>query len=241
MKFILGSILLFFSIFAEAKLQIPTQMNKAERVTLLEILGPSSAMKILSDPYPLGGYQGIEFGISNEILATEEVSRLGDRPTKHGETSYSLLSLGKGVYNNFDFFVQFSPLGQAEEISNYGGQLRWGFYQAEYLPTHLSLILGANSVNYQEKVTVASRSVDIVNGYVIDDLAFYVGIGNIVSDGSFIGGAGGVTDDQISHQESVTSSHYLVGLNLKFSKAFLALQLDRATQATYSFKLGARF
>lgn len=232
---------ILFSMSASAKLAIPRSLDAGDRLKLLETLGPSSAMKVLSDPYPLGGYLGVEFGLSSEIISTEEVARLGIRSAQTGEISYSILTFGKGLYDNFDIFVQFAPLGQAEEISNYGAQIRWGFFQAEYLPMHLSLILGANSVNYQELLTVNSQAVDLVSGFVVDDLSFYLGVGNINSQGTFIGGPSGITADFQTQQASISAMHYLVGINMKFSKAFLALQLDRTTQATYSFKLGVRY
>ena len=234
-------LLIFFATYASAKLAIPKNLVRSDRQILLETLGPSTTMKVLGDPYPLGGYMGLEFGVSNEIIASEGVSRLGARASQHSETSYTMFSFGKGLYNNFDFFIQFAPLGQSEEVSNYGGQMRWGFYQAEYLPTYLSLVISANSVNYQDLLTINSQAVDLINGFAVDDLSFYIGLGSIQSQGTFIGGAGGITSEGDTQQENLSTGHYLVGLNLKFQKAFLALQLDRTVQPTYSLKVGARF
>ena len=69
-------IFLFFSSESEASLVLPRNLNDAQRIETLEILGPSSAPKILGNPYPLGGYSGVELGYSVQILPTEKLSEL---------------------------------------------------------------------------------------------------------------------------------------------------------------------
>ena len=224
-----------------AELEIPARMSSMDRKKALEILGFSSSAKILGNPYPLGGYSGIEIGYTTEVIGTGELATLGAKAKSQSETSFSSLTLGKGLYNNVDLFLQFAPFTQAEEISNFGGQVRWGFYQAEYMPAHLSLVVYANSTSFQNKISTVSQGSDLVAGFSVQDLTLYTGIGMVRSIGTFFGGDGGVTDDGETATEDVSSSHYLAGINIKFSKAFLAMQLDRYSQSTYSAKLGMRF
>jgi hypothetical protein len=226
---------------AFANLALPRNLNENERKKATEILGLSSSSKILSNPYPLGGFAGVEIGYSTEVIATGELSRLGSKAASQNETNYSLLTIGKGLYNNIDLFIQFTPFTQEESISNFGGQVRWGFYQADYLPAHLSVIASGNTVNFQNKISTVSTGLDLVAGFSAQDVTLYTGIGLIRVIGSFIGGPEGVTDTGASARADISESHYVGGVNLKFSKAFLALELDRYTQATYSAKLGARF
>jgi len=226
---------------AFADLQIPKNMDKGDRKAVVEMLGLSSSMKLLGDPYPLGGYSGVEVGIASEVIATEELSRLGNKAPSSNETNYSLLTLGKGLYNNLDIFVQFTPFSQKEDLTNFGGMLRWGFYQAEYMPAHLSLVAYANSMSYQNKITCSSLGYDLVAGFSVEDVTLYTGFGLVKSQATFIGGADGVTDSGITEREDTQQAHYLAGLSLKFSKIFFAAQLDRYTEATYSAKLGYRF
>ncbi|MGZ5279463.1 MAG: hypothetical protein ACXWC9_05950 [Pseudobdellovibrionaceae bacterium] len=253
MKFISFFISILISTSAVAALSIPKNLNASDRRKALEILGLSSSAKILGNPYPLGGFSGVEIGLTAEVLATGELSVLGDKSESQKETSYSLLSLGKGLYHNVDIFLQFAPFQQGEDISNFGGQLRWGFYQADYLPAHLSVIAFGNSTNFKNQVVTVSSGADLIVGFSVQDMTLYTGIGFARATGTFMGGTNGVTAPDIdsstglplttrdTKSEEVSASHYVAGINVKFAKMFFAMQLDRYTQATYSAKLGARF
>lgn len=232
---------LFFSASVNAGLEIPTGLNMAERRKALEILGLSSTTKLLGNPFPLGGYSGIEIGYTFEVIPTEDLSSLGNKTSSQSETVVSALTLGKGVYNNVDLYVQLSPFTQTESVSNYGGQVRWGFYQSEYLPAHLSVIAFASSTNFQNQISTLSQGTDLVAGFTVKDMTLYTGIGYIQASGIFMGGAPGITDTGESVQENISQSHYVAGVNIKFSSLFLAMQIDRYTQATYAAKLGLRF
>ncbi len=230
-----------FSHSAQAILNLPKNLNENEMKKTTEILGFSSAEKILSNPYPLGGFDGVEIGFSTEVISTGDLSSLGAKASSQSETNYSLVTLGKGLYNNIDLFVQFSPFTQEENINNFGGQFRWGFYQADYLPAHLSFVASGNAVNFQNKISTVSTGFDLVAGFSVQDLTLYTGLGWVRVIGTFSGGSEGITASGTSARVDLSESHYVGGVNLKFSKAFLALEIDRYTQATYSAKLGTRF
>lgn len=240
MKKLFFIFLLFISWSSFAVLQFPTNLSEADRISILETLGLGSSYKQLGDPYPLGGYSGVEVGISTEIISTGDIAKLGAKSVSQAETSYYLLSLGKGLYNNFDIFVQFAPPGQTEKVSYFGGQLRWGFYQAEYLPMHLSLSAHANSLNLQNLVITSTQGLDLNCGFTVDDLTLYLGTGFLLSQGTFLGGTGGIVTGA-TVQESIREGHVMAGTAFKFSKVFLALQLDHYTQSVYSAKIGLRF
>ncbi len=234
-------IIVLFSGSAFARLSIPNNLNKRDREVATEVLGPSSSMKLLGNPYPLGGYSGVEFSFVSEYLSTGEVSRLGNKSSQQAETNYTLFKVGKGIYNNLDFYLQFAFVNNDENLSNFGGQIRWGFLEAEYIPAYLSLLLSANSVNYQNKITTNNYGADIVAGVNVQDVTVFLGGGIVKSQGLFQGGAAGVTDDQNTHKENAFTNHYLAGVNVQFSEVFLALQIDRYVQSTYSGKIGFRF
>lgn len=234
-------VFLFTTSLAFAKLEIPTGLTKDDRVTMVEILGHSSAAKILGNPYPLGGYSGVEIGWAAEVISTSEVATLGNKGTPQNETLFQTLTLGKGLYNNLDMFLQFSAFPSDEEILSYGGQIRWGFYQAEFLPAHLSFVAYANSTNFQNALNVVSTGYDLVGGFSVKDVTLYTGIGILRTSGSFMGGASGVTAEGTTQKEAIQDVHYLAGMSIQLSKIFVAMELDRYTQATYSGKLGFRF
>ena len=238
----LADILIFlFSHIVYAKLEIPKSLTKEDRVTMIEILGHSSSAKILGNPYPLGGYSGIEVGLAAEVISTSEVATLGAKSKPQNETLFQTLTMGKGLYNNIDVFLQFSAFPSEEEILSYGGQIRWGFYQAEFLPAHLSFIAYANTTNFQNALSVVSTGYDLVGGFSVKDVTLYTGIGMLRTSGSFVGGAGGITAEGTTEKEAIQDVHYLAGMSIQFSKLFVAMELDRYTQATYSGKLGFRF
>lgn len=226
---------------AQSALIIPSGLTLKDRETALEVLGFGTSPKLLGNPYALGGYSGYEVGISTEIIPTSDISQLGVRSSQQGETSYSLLTFGKGIYNNFDTFVQFGFLGNNESISNVGMQGRWTFFEAEYIPAFLTALISANSVNFQNLIVTNTQALDLVLGVNVDDVTLYLGVGTVRTQGTFVGGASGVTDSGLTMKENMAGSHYLAGINMQFSNAFLAFEIDRYTQSTYSAKVGLRF
>lgn len=220
-----------------AKLNIPASLSKDDRHKATGILGLSSSVKVLGNPFPLGGFSGVEIGFSTEVIPISEISRLGLKSASQSELSYNLLTLGKGLYNNVDIFVQFTPFSQKEDISNFGGQVRWCFYQAEFVPAHISLVGHANSVSYQNKINISSTGYDLVGGFSVDDVTLYAGAGLITSHGQFLG----VTDSGLKENDTVSNNHFISGIDIRFRKFFLALEMDRYEEIVYAVKLGSRF
>ena len=231
----------FVGFSAAAKLSIPTNLSSQDRQTALESLGSGTSAKLLGDPFPLGGYSGVELGITTEVVPTSDLARLGAKTAQQSETSYSVLTIGKGLYYNVDVFGQFGFMSSSENISNYGGQLRWNFYQAEYLPVFLSFVLSGSSTNFQNLIITNNQGMDLIAGVNVDDVTLYLGTGQLQVQGTFIGGASGITDTSDTMKEGMSTNHYMAGINLKFSQMFLAMQIDRYSQSTYSAKLGVRF
>lgn len=251
--------LIFISIFctqtALASLSIPRNLTQIERRKVTEILGLSSSVKVLSDPYPMGGYSGLEIGYAYEVVPAKEIASLGTANGTNTETNYSVITIGKGLYNNLDVVGQFSPFSQAEGVANYGGQIRWSFFQARNLPLYMSLMSSINSVNFQDKITMLSQGNDLVAGFTAKDITLYMGVGVTRTIATFMGGetctnavppvctknSESVTDSGKTVKEDLSESHYLAGVNLKIDRAFLAMQMDRYTQSVFSAKLGYRF
>lgn len=252
MRCILGCLAIVFLFQASyAGLSFPKNLSSSDRKRALEILGLSSSQKLLDNPYPLGGFSGFELGYSMEVIPTSELSTLGDKEKSQKETSVTALSIGKGLFYNFDIFFQFTPFTQSEDIKSFGGQLRWGFYQAEYVPAHLSLVAYGGSTNFQNRINAVSQGADLVAGFTVKDMTLYTGLGMATAYGTFPGGSGSInaadidpssgTSSYETKTEVVNTSHYLAGVNINFQKVFLALQLDRYVEATYAAKLGTRF
>ena len=61
---------------AWAGLSFPSSLTSHDRGQVLAILGYGSAVKILDNPYPLGGYSGLEIGLSTEFINTSQIAKL---------------------------------------------------------------------------------------------------------------------------------------------------------------------
>jgi hypothetical protein len=222
-------------------LNIPRSLNATDRATALSILGYGSASKILDDPFPLGGYSGLELGFQTDLIQTERISGLGSGAVSQTQTSYTTLSLGKGLFNNVDLFAQLSLLGQRESVSSYGTQFRWGFFQASYFPIYMSTNLHWSTSNFSNLIATNSYGLDLIVGFKADDVTLYFGGGPIHSDGTFSGGTGGITDTGETVKSSLQDVRFIAGLNVKFGNGFFAGEIDNYQTAVYSAKIGYRY
>lgn len=225
----------------QAKVDLPRNLSLSEQKIVLQNIGLSSSSKILGEVYPLGGYSGLELSLSQEFLDTAVFSSLGSKPKETSEISYSLLHFGKGLYHNVDLYLHVTPWLQAEEVTSYGGQVRWGFFDAKSIPFFASLIFHASSTQFQGLISTQAQGADLVGGYSIKNVTLYAGLGTARSFGTFVGGADGVTADQKTSTLSVQDSHFVSGFNWKYQDFFLALQFDRFNESSYSIKIGKRY
>jgi hypothetical protein len=216
-------------------------LSKNDRTAVLGILGFGSQMKMLSSPVPLGGKQGFEFGISSEYIPVEDLGGLGAKSNAKGEYNYMNLSVGKGLPYNVDTYFQFTPLPQSEGVFGYGAQLRWGFYEFRRFPAVMSMVFHGSGTNFSNLLSVRTTGADLVMTVAMDEAALYFGAGTIRTIGTFMGGASGITVDGKTAEEDLLDVHTVFGLSLAFDRVFLALEVDRVVQSSYSARLGYRF
>lgn len=240
-------------------LEIPRGLSAEDRDTVVRMLGSSSATKALSNPYPLGGYSGFEIGYSMEFVNVRNLQLLGTSgglyANKSSDWQFSRISVGKGLYNDVDiFFSLMLPTGGVR-ASDYGGLLRWTFYQAEFLPINLSVILSGNQLNLGDAFVNRNLGGDILAGISVDNFSVFFGGGILKSTGTFVGCPSGSTNsvctvdtgegdvNQFSNtvSASVIEPHSVVGVSLHLSDVFVAAQVDRYEDAVYSVKTGLRF
>ena len=226
---------------AKAATAIPQNLSASDRTRVLQIIGYGSGAKILDDPYPLGGYSGVEIGLAVEIIPTEELASLGNTTNSHGNISYETLTFSKGLFYNVDVMVYFSPFVSGDPVSNYGGTLRWGFYEASFFPLTLTALVYAGGMNYGNELNVNTMGADLIATLNISHLALYVGGGQLQAQGTFIGGPDGVTDTGDTLKTNIRSTHTVAGLSFSLGQAFAAVELNHCTDANYSGKLGFRF
>ena len=231
----------FLSTVVHAETALPRNLNRDERQRALQILGFGSAAKVLDNPYPLGGYSGIELGVSSEFIPVEDLASLGSKTTDKGEFNFQTLTLGKGLYYNVDMHAYFTPFGQNEKMQSYGAQIRWGFYEASFFPISFTAMLYGGGANFANLINITTLGIDVLATVAMDNVAVYAGVGQVRAIGKFIGGVGGITDTQETFEEDILEGHSVFGASVDISKIFIALQIDRYTDSVYSGKIGYRF
>ena len=236
-------------------LDVRPGLTDGDRTQVVRVLGLNSQEKILSNPYPLGGFDGLEIGYSIEMVDVHELRRLGCTPGSTGgcpefgddtEWRYSRLTVGKGLYNNIDlFFSLMAPIGDSR-TSDYGGILRWSFYQAEFLPINFSLLVQANQFNYADTFMDRNLGAELMAGVNVDNFAMYFGGGLLESTGTFDASVVDPNDPDLNGDTRTVSRrlrqmHTVIGASLHLNRLFAAAQVDRFADSVYSAKIGLRF
>lgn len=230
-------------------------MSAPDRQSLLQVLGFGSVFKVLSDPYPLGGYSGLEVGLTQEVIATTKIESLGNRAPRQNDLALTSLSLSKGLYNNLDVGIQVVLPRQTEEVSGWGAMFRMGVFESGVRPLNVSVLLHGNSVNFQDRLLTNTQGLLTLAAYNVEELTLYTGFGFVRSQGNFLGGVNGLTDEVESlagtdssgrafrktMKESLSDNHLIAGAHFKMDRFFVALQIDRIVQTSFGIKMGLRY
>ncbi len=240
---------------------IPKRLSESDRDDVVKILGLGTAMKMASNPYPLGGYSGFELGFDMNFINIDQISRLGCNPGDAGcpntarpteqEFTYGKFTLGKGLFEDVDLFLSFAPTLGKSAISDYGGMLRWSLFQFELLPVHLFTLIYGNQVNIKNEFTSQNLGADLLVGINVDDLSIYFGGGQIRSKGVFLGGdkgdstvsqpSPGLDPSTNTSTRTITRFHTVVGANVSFDPFFISGEINRYEDSVYTAKVGLRF
>jgi hypothetical protein len=223
--------------------KLPNGLDSADRNTVVNDLGIPTSTKVLSNPYPLGGYSGVELGVSYLSLNTRDISLLGNK-TQENEDTLSLVefSFGKGLYNDVDLFFSFAPFNQSDNINSYGGILRWCFYKAENVPLSFSVAAMGNVFHVTDSYVHQNVSLNLISGVNVENISLFFGLGQVQGEGRFMGGDSGViAGGGESVKEQSSQQVLFIGLNIEFENIFISAQLDKYSEAVLSAKLGTRF
>lgn len=232
---------LFFSSSTWAALQLPQQLSAQDRRDVLRILGFGSSSKLLSNPYPMGGYQGFELGMSSSVINIEDLSSKGAGTEEQENLLVNQLFIGKGLYRDVDIGFEFTPGMNPDELQSFGFQVRGILKKEEDSPMTLSVFFFTSNTNVKNQLRADSVGLDLVGAIHSESVSMYVGGGENRTFGKFTGGSNGLTDTNESETTVIRSLHSFIGASIQFKPYFLAFQMDRHDQLTYSAKLGARF
>lgn len=233
-------LILFFHV-AQASRELPKNLNPQERVRALEVLGYGSAPKLISNTYPLGGYTGIDIGYSADFIPLKDLSRLGSGSDDDTQMVFNTLSIGKGLFYNVDGYIYFTPFNQHNDLQSFGAQIKWAFYEMTSAPIAFSVSAYGGGANFSNVMGVSTLGGDILATVMTDWLSFYLGVGSVRAIGRFVGGTDGITNVVEDSVEDILRGHSFLGVQLQYSRFYIAGQVDIYTDTFYGAKIGLRF
>ena len=219
-----------------------------------QTLGYETSTKFLSDPYPLGGYSGLEVGVATEFINATDLSRLGTGNGNETNFEFTGVSIGKGLFDNLDVFVDFVPFSNANDISKYGAMVKWTFFEAQGLPLSTSILAHFDTINIDDEFNNQTLGDDLMEGINLQKFAIYFGGGILYGTSKFMYNILDLSDP--ANSAAVPSAnpsdpdgyltqksqrdHTFIGVEVNFHPIFLAAQIDNYAQTVYSFKIGYR-
>jgi hypothetical protein len=232
--------LLGFAHLSAAKLTLPKQLNQKDRRSALEIMGPATGSRLLTSPYPLGGWSGFEVGLSRHYVPTSYLTELGDASVSQSDFEYPLLTLGKGLYYDLDLFLSIVPMAQTASINHFSTQVRYQFWQSLNQLFRISGLIYGGTTTLNNQLNMQTYGFDLVGTTTIDRVSLFIGLGTSFTDGRFIGGTKGITNSQATETEKLTLAHQLIGIEWPIDNFFWAAEVDRFKIPYYSLKIGYR-
>ncbi len=236
--------LFLFSLNASA-FTLPRGMDSDDRKVTMQILGFGTATKFSSNPFPLGGWSGVEVSVNQEMVPVEKLKDLGANPGSHGNLSYTQISLGKGFYQDFDGFFSFTLPRQQSEAQNYSGLLRWAFYDLDAKRYLATATVHGQGLNVANLFTSESFGYDLILSRIDSWWSVYVGAGWVQVKTRFIGNPANVNEGLTSSGQTVIESEEhartFLGIQGQYQNYFAVAEVQRVYENAYSFKLGYRY
>jgi len=216
---------------------IPGDLTDGEQELVLQILGFGTSFRPVDNPYPLGGYSGLELGLSFENVPTGDVGYFGQKAAVDRNLLYPRLSVGKGIFQNIDLFFSFVPYNESTGLGIYSGGLRWNFFQATFVPANFSLLVSATNTDINNLFISQTEGVDLISGVNVDPFSFYVGAGALYGQAQF---DTSITYNGLPTNKIGQSFHTVIGANFAIDQFFSAVEVDSYNTTILSLKVGTR-
>ena len=218
---------------------LPTGLSESDRREVVRTLGFGTSFRPITEPYPLGGYQGFDLGVSYESIPTGHIASYGTA-AETAQDSHLVLSrvtIGKGLFNNIDVYLSVLPIRQSTTVSGYGGLVRWNFFEAPLLPLTLSAVVHASTQNIDNQISTQSQGLDLLGGLTFDFLSVYLGVGHLSALGEFTpSSVGGAVES-----ERVSIIRTYLGATVRWGVLFLGAQIDQTNLPMWGMRGGVRF
>lgn len=219
---------------------LPTNLTSAEQEDFLHLFGVQTTAKLLTNPYPLGGYDGFDIGVSITSVSLKDFDTTN---LKSEKLPYASFSIAKGLFNDVDIYFNFVPPLRQNNISNYSVLVKWSFNEGMFLPVVWSLSAHTGATNAADQFTSKSTGFELSGGYSFNRLSIYGGVGFVTSAGRFIGNKNGVnfTLSGADETNALSSNHLFIGGFYQVRRYYAAFQIDQYNELITTSKVGIRF
>lgn len=236
--FIIG---IFISSFAQAKLEFPKQLNSDEQKKIVQILGFGFTPGLSTHLIPLGGFDGAEVSLGYQSVTTEQIAQLGSGAEKSSTILMPQLFLSKGLYEDLDVGIAFTPGIQEEDVQMFHMHGRWSFQPNSKIPYLLGINVYAAGAQWQNLYQNRVLGADLFLVRYFDQFSLHIGLGRARSISQFTGGTDGITASRNNESIDLFENRLFAGFGYQFGKFLFAAQVFRFTQSTYNFNFGYRF
>ena len=216
----------------------PTALDATDRQEMAQLLGFSSAMKLVSDPYPLGGYEGLQLGLVGESIPVGEFRNWGDGSGQSSNLSFASFQIAKGIYKNWDGFVNFALQLGGSTVSSYGAMLRWTFFESQRIPLSMAVNLHGSNNNFANLITGDSAGVLLDIGLYFEKFSSYLAVGRMTANYQF---DASLNRDPVAAFGSASDVHLRIGGVYHLRPFFIGLEWNRHLIQHLSLQIGLRY
>ncbi len=240
MKILLALLCLGFS-HATLAATLPQGMNASEREQTAELVASSSALRSAQLHRSLDHSEGLDLSLSFENLPLSQLPIMGVGAERLEDQNFIRLQVGTGLIRSVDLALFLTPLNPSTPLSNYGGRIRWTFYQDAESPLFLAVFIDGGNTNLSDQVLMQTVAAGTQVGFKRKQLSLSFFLGSQLTFSRFRGGGEGITDS--GHPESYTFTSFPMALGgvYDFRKWYLGFGVDRQSDTLISAKIGKVF
>ena len=166
---------------------------------------------------------------------------MGTATERMDDQNFVRLQVGTGLYQSVDLALFLTPLNPSTPMSNYGGRLRWTFYQSSESPLFLAVFVDGGNTNLNDQVLMQTIAMGTQVGFKRKQLSLSFFLGSQHTFSRFRGGSEGITDSGLPESFEFRSFPVALGGIYDFRKWYLGFGMDRQSETLVSVKIGKVF
>ena len=209
--------------------------DEIDRIT--KTLSPAVTPNPLSSLIPLGGYSGLELGLSVSLVDISPIPSL-EKSLNEKEFYFPRITLGKGLFHDVDIFLSITPNVTRYTLSDYAASIRWSFLELSHYDLNFSVIPYFSSLELNHELFLKNQGVGIYMNWHRDFFDIYFGIKQNQGKTTFQ-----LKTSELDVKKQGISKKLLPSLGLVLHKLpfFLSFHANKLEEIQYSLKIGLRF